>query len=193
VLVAYQAPTEVASSAPWTPLTALTTRAGLLGCASTAVGTVPVPAGSARGSVAVTEPAGCGSRTLLAFLPALHFRNGLPATAGHVLDARLDLVKTSGTLALTGNLQLYLQRVGGANPIVTATHIVLNNGVVVTASTSAAALAAGRTYGPGIRMVLVHPALVSTLTLTVVLYVYLDDGGVVRDVQQMDLSFTFSY
>jgi hypothetical protein len=42
-------------------------------------------------------------------------------------------------------------------------------------------------------MVLVHPALVSTLTLTVVLYVYLDDGGVLRAVQQMDLSFTFTY
>jgi hypothetical protein len=141
----------------------------------------------------VTEPGGCGSRTRLVFLPPLHFGNGLPVTAGHVLDARLDLVKTSGTLGLTGNLQLYLQQVGGGNPIVTPTHILVRNGVVTTASTSVVALASGSTYGPGIRMTLVHPAVVSTLTLTVVLYVYLDDGGVIRAVQQMALTFTFTY
>ncbi|MCI4319402.1 MAG: hypothetical protein L3K23_04615 [Thermoplasmata archaeon] len=193
ILVQFHGQASSVSLAPWTSLTGLTTHAGLLGCASTAVGTVPVPAGSGRGSVAVTEPAGCGSRTRLAFLPALHFGNGLPIPAGHVLDARLDLIKTSGSLGLTGNLQLYLQAVGGGNPIVTGTHLLVRNGVVVTTSTSVATLVAGTTYGPGIRMILVHPAVLSTLTLTAVLYVYLDDGGVVRAVQQLAISFTFTY
>ncbi|MCI4350243.1 MAG: hypothetical protein L3K15_01845 [Thermoplasmata archaeon] len=193
VLVQYASHVNATAVTPWTLLTGLTTRAGLGVCASTAVGTVPVVAGAARGAVAVTEPGGCGTRTRLAFLPALHFSTVVPVGVGHTFRARLDLVASSGTLALARNVQLYLQRVGAGNPIVSAVHILVRNGVTVTAATSPVTLATGAIYGPGIRMVLNHPAVLSSFTLTVVLYVYLDDGGVVRAVEQQALSFTFSY
>jgi hypothetical protein len=193
ILVQYEGHATVASGAPWTLLTSVTTRAGRGVCASAAVGTVPVVAGSARGAIAVTEPGGCASRTRLIFLPALHFQKVVPLPAGHVFRARLDLATASGTTGLARNVQLYLQRVGGGNPIVTGTHILLQNGVITTRSTSSAVLATGATYGPGIRMVLNHPAVLSSFTLSLVLYVYLDDGGVVRAVEEQAITITFTY
>jgi hypothetical protein len=180
-------------SAPLAPFTAVTTMAGGGGCRSTQTTTLPFGAGSARGAVAITEPRGCATLHRLTFRPSVQFTNALPVTAGHVLDAQLDLLSMSGSTSMMSNVQFYLQQVGGGNPILTATHALIAAGAISTASTSAGTLAAGTTYGVGIRMILVHLATTGTVTVNALLFLYVFDGGVQRAVDQQILSFRFTY
>ncbi|MCI4360284.1 MAG: hypothetical protein L3J91_01130 [Thermoplasmata archaeon] len=182
--VALQLSTQssIAGATSFAPMSAVTVSAAG-GCRSTETTTLPFGSGSDRANVAVVEPRGCGTRTRLTFLPGDQFTDALSAAASHVLTARLDLVAMNGSTTMLRNVQLYVQRSGGANPIVTGTHILVRNGVTTTASTSTATLAPATSYGIGLRMTLTHLAAAGLATLTVVLSVTLDDGGVVRAIQ----------
>lgn len=193
VLVQFSAKGRASPITPLTPLkaTAVGFAAGV--CTARATGLVPVAAGSARGNITVLESRTCGTRTRIVFLPAIRFTNGLTVPAGHVLDVRLDLVAFTGTTRMVSNLQLYGQQVGGGNPIVTRTHILIRAGAVVRASTSAAALAAVNTYGIGLSMTLTRQAAAASVQLTVVVFAYLDDGGVIRAVQEERVPVAITY
>jgi hypothetical protein len=174
-------------------LSAVRTQAGAGICLSNATGAVPFAAGSARGSISVVEPHRCAGGTKLTFPPPLRFANGLLVAVGHVLTARVDITALAGKTAMARDVQFYLQRVGGTNPIVTTTHARILNGAVSVARSSTATLAAGLTYGVGLRMTLVRQATVSTFTVTLVLFLTLDDGGVTRAVEQETIGLTFTY
>ncbi|HZY70683.1 MAG TPA: hypothetical protein VFF67_06885 [Thermoplasmata archaeon] len=192
VVVQYQLQAGAAAVAPLTPLTNTTVRVVAGVCTAGATGGVPA-AGSARGNVTIVEARTCATRTLIVFLPPIRFTNGLAVPAGHVLDVRLDLVAFNGTTRMVSNLQLYVQRVGAGNPIVTRTHILIRAGAVVRGSTSAAALATPNTYGIGIRMILFHQPTAQQVGLSIVLFAYLDDGGAIRAVQEESVPISITY
>ncbi len=188
-----RAQTSVQGIAPFGPLRAANTVAGAGACRSTEVTTLPFGVGSARASIAVTERRTCPTLRTLTFLPSARYLNGLAVPAGHVLNARLDLIALTGTTAMASHVELYLQRVGGGNPIVTPIHIVINNGLVVTASTSAAVATTPLIYGLGLVIRLVREPVSSTISLTTVLVLYVNDAGIQRALDQERLTMTITY
>lgn len=176
VVLTYALPVRATSAAPLGPLSALTTRNGAGACASTAVGAVPFGAGSPRGTITATEPHGCRSGTTLTFDPALSFPNGLAVTAGHTLDVELTLLSVTGTTAMARLVDVYIQE--SAAPLTKeSTNAVITGGAITTATTSAVAVPAGTDYGVGLEMRLTRQGAVSTVTITALLYLDLDDGG----------------
>ncbi|MCI4331113.1 MAG: hypothetical protein L3K19_04620 [Thermoplasmata archaeon] len=175
------------------PMTATSTAAGVGTCASTETASVPFLSGNARGSAVVAEPRTCPSNTRLIFLAALRFSNGLPVPLGHVLTVRLDAAVLNGTTGMLRNVQFYVQRIAFGNPIVTLAHVTILRGTLRVASTSTAVLAAGSTYGIGIRMQLTHLPLASTAQVGLVVYLVDADGGLTRVVDEQWAAFTFTY
>lgn len=193
VVLQFSSRETVAAVATLGPLTATTVAAGAGVCRSTETATVPFVTNNARAMAKVVEPRTCPTLTRLIFLPAILFSNGLAVPAGHLLDVRLDLTAHSGTFAMLRNVQLYVQHVGAGNAIVTPTHIVIRNGLVTSASTSAAALTAGQTYGIGLRMTLARPLVSSSATLTVIAVFFVNDGGVPRAFSMEFTQVTLTY
>jgi hypothetical protein len=166
---------------------------GVGACLSYSNATVPFGPGSSRGNVSVTVPRGCLGGTRLTFLPSLRFTNGLTVPGGHVLRSSLTLVGLNGSTAMVRLAQIYLQQVGGTNRIITGTAILVRNGVILTAQTSSGTVASANVYGVGFRLQLNHFATVSRVTFSLDLVTYLDDGGVVRTLDQQRATMLVVY
>lgn len=175
------------------PITATSTVSGVGVCASTETASVPFALANARGSSLVVEPRTCASNHRLVFLPALRFTDALLVAAGHILTVRLTAVLLNGTTSMLRNVQLYVQQIGAGNPIVTGTHVTILRGAVFVASSSTATLAAGSTYGIGLRMQLTHFALSSTAHVAVLVHLTDADGGRTNAVVEEWAAFTFTY
>ena len=174
------------------PLAAVSSSAGRAPCVSTLSVRGPSVTTPAWDSVNVTEPRACPSRTTLTFLPGAEFTNSLVTAAGHLLVARLTIVALGGTFAILRNVRLYLQQVGGGNPIVT-TSSTIRNGVIGNPQGSAATLSASTIYGVGLRMTLSHLATTSMAQVLVVVQFVLDDGGIPRSTFQERVFLTLTY
>ncbi|MCI4368440.1 MAG: hypothetical protein L3K09_02610 [Thermoplasmata archaeon] len=183
----------VTGVSPMAPLSAVNASAGGGACASNATGTVPFGNGSAAANATVVEPRGCPSATQLVFLPPVELTNGLPVTAGHSAQIRLDIVTINGTTAMLTDVRFYIQEVGGGNPIVTGTSANITNGSIATMSTSNATLVALNTYGVGFLMNLTRPFLSGAATVNLTLTVYLFDGGAVEALSQELVTFLVFY
>ena len=175
------------------PLDSVNRNVRILGCTITGTGSVPFGPGSPRGAMSVQAPPTCRPRTTVRMLPLLTFTDGLANTPGTRLQARLVLESTSGDLAMVQDLQLYLQRLGGRNPIITGTHIHLRNGVVVSSATSLATIALRPTYGPGFSFSLYRPAAPSTVTLELLLEFNTLTGGRVGLLSEEAFSLSLTY
>jgi hypothetical protein len=193
VLLQYHGGPVVGGASTIGPMTSATTSAGLLLCLSSETGSVPFAVADARGASAISEPRTCGSNTRLVFLPALRFTNGLAVPVGHILSVRLDAVGLNGSTAILRNVQFYVQRISFGNPIVTGTHVTVLRGAIATGSSSTAVLAAGNTYGIGVRMQLTRALTSSTAHVTIVVYLVDADRGVTNSVVQEWTTFAFSY
>lgn len=177
---------------PLAPLSGASIVTGVGACVSYANGTVPFGPGSARANATVTEPRGCPGRTPLTFLPPARFTNGLPVPRGHVLRSSLTLLSMNGSTTMFGRALLYLQHVGGGNGLIT-NQLLVRNGVIVTAQTTGGTVASPNLYGIGLRLTLNHLATSSRATLDLMLVTYLDDGGIVRVLDQQRVTVLVVY
>jgi hypothetical protein len=193
VILGYRETHTAAGTAPMGPMTSVLTTAGRGGCRSTETPTLPFGAGSDRAGVTIVEPRGCRSLSRLTFLPGDRFTDGLAVPAGHTLTVRVDITSVNGSLLMLRNVQLYIQRVGGANPVITATHAMIFLGAVTVGSSSTGTMAPALTYGLGVRMTLVHLAAAGHATVQVQLVFTLDDGGIVRAVEFEDVTLLLIY
>ncbi len=177
VVVTEAAPSHLAGHGPVAPLSARTHTVRARGCVVPGAGSVPFGPGSSRGSILIQEPGRCRGGLTFRFLPLLTFGNALATPGTVTLDAQMVLLGISGDAGLLRNVQLYLQEVGGRNPIVTGTHILIRNGAVVRSATSVARILARPTYGPGITLTLNHPARLSRAVLSLLVEFTVMKGG----------------
>jgi hypothetical protein len=193
VVVTDEAQSHVAGHAPVAPLSPRAQTIRTRGCVVTGAGSVPFGPGSARGSALVQEAGGCRSGSTFRFLPLLTFPDALASPGTVTLDAQMVLLGVSGDTGMLAHVQLYLQKLGGRNPIVTGTHIRIRNGVVVSSSTSVARLFARPIYGPGIALTLNHPAQISSTVLTLLVEFQVLQGGKAVLLTEEYLTFTLTY
>ncbi len=177
VVVTEAAPSHLAGHGPVAPLSARTQTVRAKGCAVPGAGSVPFGPGSPRGSILIQEPGRCRGGLTFRFLPLLTFDNALPAPGTVTLRAQMVLLGISGDAAMLGNVQLYLQELGGRNPIVTGTHILVRHGAVVRSATSVARILARPVYGPGISLTLNHPPRPSRAVLDLLVEFTVLKGG----------------
>ncbi len=193
VVVTEAAPSHLAGHVPVAPLSGRTQTVRARGCKVSGAGSVPFGPGSPRGSILIQEPGRCRGGSTFRFLPLLTFPDALAKPGTVTLDAQMVLLGISGDSGLLGNVQLYLQELGGRNPIVTGTHIQIRNGAVVRAATSVARLVARPTYGPGITFTLNHPARLSSAVLTLLVEFHVMKGGRAVLFTEEYLTFTLTY
>jgi hypothetical protein len=184
---------SVSGVTTWATLAGATTTAGAGTCTTTLKGLVPGVSAPARAVVYLNESARCPSRTPFTLLPALRFGNGLLVPSGHVLAVSVALTSVGGTVTMLRTLRVYVQQVGGGNPILSTTDGTLRRGAITVATTSLNALPATGTYGIGVTMTLQRPFVPGTATLSMVLQFALDDGGVLRGTVQESASFVITY
>jgi len=88
------------------------------------------------------------------------------------------------------NVQFSVRHIPGA----ISAPVQITNGVATQPSTAPMVLTAPpATYGIRLVMTLVHPAVLSTATLSFLLAVYVNDGGVVRTLVLESISYTIQY